>query len=111
MGQLDWIQLVHSPTVPPQQLGVARGAVRVEHLGVAVQVAFESKALKPGNYSLIGSRFELKSGAFKPWVNWIQLAPPHLATGGNLRRCDHLQHAGVRVVVQPHARRRRLHVV
>ena len=46
-----------------------------EYRAVAVQVAFESRVLKPGN-PLIGSR--LKPGAFKLWVNWIQLALPHL---------------------------------
>jgi hypothetical protein len=35
------------------------------HHDVAVQVAFESKSLKPGNH-LIGSR--LKPGAFQLWV-------------------------------------------
>jgi hypothetical protein len=50
-----------------------------------VQVAFESKVLKPGNH-LIGAR--LKPGAFKLWVNWIQLALPHRAVhsvNGSLR--------------------------
>ena len=44
------------------------------HRDVAAQVAFESNVLKPG-YHLIGSRS--KPGAFKLWVNWIQLAMPH----------------------------------
>jgi hypothetical protein len=46
---------------------------------VAVQVAFESKVLKPGSHS-IGSR--LKPGAFKAlWVNWIRevVLPHHFA--------------------------------
>jgi hypothetical protein len=36
---------------------------------VVVQVAYESKVLKPGNHYLIGSR--LKPGAFKLRVNFI----------------------------------------
>jgi hypothetical protein len=51
----------------------------VKHRLVAVQLAFESRFLKPGNH-LIGSR--LKPGAFKLWVNRSQLAPPHRLPDG-----------------------------
>jgi hypothetical protein len=56
--------------------------------GVAVQVAFESKVLKPGNH-LIGSG--LKPGAFKLWVNWIQLALPHRGVHGVERHKLHVK--------------------
>jgi hypothetical protein len=58
------------------ELHLRDGARVQQPLDVAVQVAFESKGLKPG-YHFIGSRVETRR--FQAlWVNWIQLVQPHL---------------------------------
>jgi hypothetical protein len=53
-------------------------------LGVAVQVAFESKGLKPG-FHLIGSRFETRRFQDAIGHNWIQLVQPPPGSHAALR--------------------------
>jgi hypothetical protein len=53
------------------------------HRGVAVQVAFESKGLKPV-FHLIGSRVETRCYQAMGQFNWIQLVQLHLGVPGDV---------------------------
>jgi hypothetical protein len=56
-------------------------------LSAAVQVAFESKGLKPGFHFIYAQC--LKPGAVKLWVKWIQRVQPHLERDLQVERAAH----------------------